>query len=431
MHKTYVTIILMKKVIKTSKSFFIRHKIISSLIIILAVLVVGATIISLIDRSKTAIYQSSIASFYDTSNIDIDGPVGQMVRSEPTATSLKNGTATRVIYRTQKADGTNTFSSGMVYIPSTNSPTPRPVVAWAHGTLGMGDDCAPSRQQDTIASTGMGWVDTMLQRGWVVTATDYAGFGTPGIEAYLVGQAEAHDVLNSIRALRDLPAANAGSRYAIWGHSQGGHSALFSSDMSTAYLPEYELVGTAATAPAAQLESLLSQQFTTAVAWLIGPEVVVSWPNNYSGLSPEQVLTKPGLNNYKSMAQACIKSVAIDGIIRQKIGQDFFSPELLKLPAWKQVIAEQTAPVLGSNRPLLVGESLTDQVVLPNTTAQYIQRACQSGSDLTSIWLTDVGHVQLQSVISPSVINWLGDRFANIPTSPTCNQPLPITPSQS
>jgi len=78
----------------------------------------------------------------------------------------------------------------------------------------------------------------------------------------------------------------------------------------------------------------------------------------------------------------------------------------------------------------LVAESLTDDVVLPNTTAQYIQRACNANSNIASLWLTNVGHIQLQTVISPDVINWIGDRFAGKVNVSNCNQPLPIAPAQ-
>ena len=157
----------------------------------------------------------------------------------------------------------------------------------------------------------------------------------------------------------------------------------------------------------------------------------MSWPDNFAGLSPNQVLTTPGAKNYRATAEACIKDAALGGIIRAKIGQKFFTQALLTLPEWKSVITKETAPVLSPTQPLFVAESLTDQVVLPNTTAQYIQRACNAGSDLTSLWLTNVSHIKLQTVISPSVINWLGDRFAGRSTAPTCNQPLPITPASN
>lgn len=54
------------------------------------------------------------------------------------------------------------------------------------------------------------------------------GLGTPGTQQFLVGRAEAYDVLNSIRAAQQISDTAAGNRNAVWGHSQGGHSALWS-----------------------------------------------------------------------------------------------------------------------------------------------------------------------------------------------------------
>ncbi len=417
------------KFIQKIKAFIGRHKQFFIYLGLFIITVIVLLIMSVLENARKAAFQVSISGFYDTTGLSMQGALGEVVRSEPLTSNLTNGTATRVLYRTQRADGTNTFSSGMVFVPKAPAVSPRPVMAWAHGTMGMGDDCAPSRQEG-IVSPGMSWVSAMLNRGWIVTATDYTGFGTPGTQAYLVGSAEAHDVLNSVRAAHQLAGTQASSSYAIWGHSQGGHAALFSASLASEYMPEYQLVGTAATAPAAQLTSLLKQQFNSATDWVIGPEIALSWPDNYSDAQVSEVLTTPAINNYQSTAQACISDAAIAGIIRNKLGQKFFTTELTAVPSWNAIIVAQTAPTLSPTQPLFVGESLTDQVVLPDTTAQYIQRACNAGSNLTSMWLTDVGHIQLLSVISPSVINWLGDRFAGRPSSPTCYQPLPISPAQ-
>lgn len=407
------------------RSFYSRHKIFVNIIVIVTVLVVIMLGLYFYSDIKTASFQNSIAGFYDTSNLSAQGTLGEVVRSEPVGSSLKNGTARRILYRTQRADGSYTFSSGLIYTPNNPQAADAPLFVWAHGTIGLADKCAPSRQE----SIGAPWVDAILQKGWPVVATDYAGFGTAGTQGYLVGQSEAHDVLNSVRAAHNILGAQLGKNYAIWGHSQGGHSALFSTSMANAYLPEYNLVGTAATAPATQLESLFMQQYQSSVSWVIGPYVVSTWPSFYPSLEPDQILTKPGLNNFKSLADKCATGAALDGIIREKFGQQFFSDSFISNPSWQETIAQQTAPVISPSQPIFVGESLTDQVVLPNTTAQYIGRACSGGSNLTSLWLTDVGHVQLQSVIAPAVLNWISDRFAGRPTSPTCGQQLPITPS--
>lgn len=56
-------------------------------------------------------------------------------------------------------------------------------------------------------------------------------------------------------------------------------------------------------------------------------------------------------------------------------------------------------------------------------------RITPTGSDLTSLWLTDLNHAQLNSAIAPEVITWFNSRFAGLPNASTCNQPLPVTPA--
>jgi len=396
-------------------------------IIIFLILILALTVATVIGRLRTEHRQNALQPFYNTTGLSTTGQLGQVLRSEPLGVSLSNGTAERIIYRTQKGDGSITFSSAMVFIPNnSNAGTPRPVVAWAHGTVGMGDQCAPSRTQQPL--NAISWVDEMLARGWVVTATDYAGLGTPGTENYLVGADEAHDVLNSVRAARDIPAAQASSTFAIWGHSQGGNSALFSASDATSYAPELHLVGTVASAPAAELPALFNET-TGTLDWVIGPEVAVSWPTVYPNLNVQQITTAAGYNNYKKIANQCISAAALGGLVRTSLNQEFFRTSPLNSPGWLTAAQEQSAPILKPSQPVMIAESLQDKVVLPNTTALYIQRSCQADADLTSLWLADVGHVQLSNTIGPQVINWISDRFANQPTAPSCNQQLPITPA--
>ncbi len=414
----------------TRRGFFTRHRAIRNLSIV--VLVIVLVIVGIVaDASHTATQrQNALQPFYDTTGLHLSGPLGQVVRSQPLGIHVDNGTALRILYRTQRSNGTRTFSSGMVFIPDNNTGgTPRPVVAWAHGTVGLGPQCAPSRTAHPIGN--ISWVSTMLARGWVVTATDYAGLGTTGTSGYLVGDDEANDVLNSVRALQYIPSAHAGTSFAVWGHSQGGNSALFTAARAHSYAPELHLVATVASAPAAELVPLLTQTYTSTISWVIGPEVLTSWPAIFSGLSVKPILTSVGYNNYVRISQKCIASAAVEGAIRNAIKQRFFKVNPVTVSRWKTVAEQQSAPLLPSSQPLLLAESLGDQVVLPDTTALYIQRACAAGSDLTSLWLAGVGHIQLSSTIAPDVINWLGDRFAGVRPAPTCNQPLPVTPARS
>lgn len=412
---------------KNNRHWHLKHFLVGLIIVLVGLVVLLGAVVAW-NNWQVSRRQHNLAPFYNTSGLSLAGPIGQVVRSEPLGVGVQNGSAERIIYRTQRADGTVTFASGMVFIPnSSRAGLPRPVVAWAHGTVGMGDQCAPSRIAKPTGN--IAWVSDMLAKGWVVTATDYAGLGTPGTEGYLVGGDEARDVLNSVRAARGIPAAQAGNRFAVWGHSQGGHSALLTAAHAAGYAPELHLVGTVASAPAAELVPLLSETNGTTLDWVIGPEVLKSWPSIYPGLNVRSVTTNQGYNNYQRIADQCVNQSTLGAITRTKFKQKFFNTNLVQVPAWRAAAANQTAPVLQSGQPLMVAESLDDKVVLPNTTALYMKNACAAHSNLTTLWLTGVGHIQLAGVISPQVIGWIGDRFAGLPAANNCDRALPIPPA--
>ena len=103
----------------------------------------------------------------------------------------------------------------------------------------------------------------IIGRGHIVVATDYAGLGTEGIHPYLIGESEARSVLDSVRAARALPNSGASNRFAVWGHSQGGHAALDPGQVAARYAPDLKLVGVAAAAPATYLVELFDADKAT------------------------------------------------------------------------------------------------------------------------------------------------------------------------
>ncbi len=415
---------------KKKKTFFARHPIFKGFLAGIALILILLIGWKITDQIYNSIRQSHLKPFYNTAGLPAKGRLGQVIRKEPLGIKVDGGKAFRVLYRTQQGNGNYTFSSGIVFIPSnSNAGLPRPVVAWAHGTLGLGDKCAPSRTNDPMQN--ISWVNSMLQKGWVVTATDYAGFGTPGTQGYLVGGDEAHDVLNSVRAARDIPEAHAGSTYVVFGHSQGGNSVLFAASEAASYAPELHLIGTVAAAPAAELVALLNEQYGTLADWVIGPLVTTSWPAANPALHIGDVLTASGRDNYKRIANQCIAQSVFSGMFHQTLGQKFFSTDPLDLPAWKTMAQSQSAPILNSSQPLMIIESKTDKVVLPDTTSLYIQASCKQGANLSSLWLNNVSHMDIPEKSASNIVQWIGDRFAGRPNSSTCSQTPPVTPASA
>ena len=145
-------------------------------------------------------------------------------------------TARRIMYRSNDSRGVPNVVTGTYFEPDRpwTGTGPRPLVAFAPGTQGQGDQCAPSRvfEQSIHFSSGLDitlgyeemFVATMVARGFAVVVTDYEGLGTPGVHTYVNRVAEAHAVLDAARAARSLPGTSLtpDGPVALWGYSQGG-----------------------------------------------------------------------------------------------------------------------------------------------------------------------------------------------------------------
>ena len=163
-----------------------------------------------------------------------------------------------VLYSSRTPQGAKTAVSGAVSVPKGKPPKGGwPVITWAHGTTGVADACAPSRNSATSpAQASISYINPelndWLRAGYAVVQTDYQGLGTPGKHPYLIGEAEGRSVLDIVTAARGLD-PKIGKRFLISGHSQGGQSALFAAGEASTWTPKLRLRGTVAFAPASHI----------------------------------------------------------------------------------------------------------------------------------------------------------------------------------
>ena len=372
--------------------------------------------------------QEALQPFY-TPPDPLPGDPGTVIRMEPLGVSVAGGSAFRMLYVSELPDGTPAASGGMLFIPDSPAPSGgRPVVAWAHGTLGMGNACAPSRSTDPLSDLTT-WLPQAMALGWVVTTTDYVGIGTPGPALYLIAQSEVRDLVNAVRAARNVPEAQAGTRYVTFGHSQGGHSSVWSGHLAPQYAPELSLLGVAAAAPALELPDIMGAQWDTAAGWVIGPDVVESWPSFYPGLPLSGVLSEAGLDNSNRLAYECIEQAAIEGLIRQKLGQNFFDKNPLSDPEWLDAAKNQTPAPMPPSMPVWIAQGTADNVVLAWPNAIVQKEWCAAGSAIGMLWMGDVGHVAAATTAGPEAVRWMADRFAGRPAPRTCDVPPPVAPA--
>ncbi|MGW3541181.1 alpha/beta hydrolase family protein [Nocardia niigatensis] len=98
-----------------------------------------------------------------------------------------------------------------------------PLVVWAHGTTGIGNDCAPSHRPQSERNRL--YFNQILDRGYAVLAPDYKGLGTGGDFSYYNTEVEGRSILDAITAVRGLPVPLT-AHWALIGQSEGAHAVM-------------------------------------------------------------------------------------------------------------------------------------------------------------------------------------------------------------
>jgi len=360
--------------------------------------------------------------FYRASDAEIAGPPGSVIRSEPMSGAAAGAAAHRVMYRSTSPDGKPIAVSGVIVIPAgTPPPGGWPIVAWAHPTTGIVPRCAPSLAififQQIAGSR------PLLERGFAIAATDYPGLGTPGPHPYLVGDSEARAVIDSVRAARTFPGMDKATRYAVWGHSQGGQAALFSGMISQAYAPELQLLGVAAAAPATDLATLMTDDLDTTGGRNLTAMTVWSWSRVY-GAPADSVVAPAAMPTVDRLATECIESlfdIVLRGHTSAPLAKEFLTvANPAAIEPWKSLLARNTPGTLAAQIPVFLAQGTSDGLVRPQVTASYMQRLCQAGSRVRMLIMPGVSHGLAGRDAADDAVNWIADRFAGRPAPNDC-----------
>jgi acetyl esterase/lipase len=393
-----------------------------ALVAVLAVVAVALSAWAIFVRSTEA---KAPSAFYTPPDPLPGSAAGDIIRTEPLDDLPEGVQGWRVLYRSTGMDGEPIAVSGGIFAPIGDAPVGgRPVVAWAHGTSGIVPACAPSIDDADgglfarIPSTA-----DLVRAGYVVTATDYPGLGTPGIHPYLVGDSEGQAVLDSVRAAQRLPEAGAGQQVAVWGHSQGGHAALFAGQLAPDYAPELDLVGIATAAPASELTELFRRDLNSTSGKLLTSYAVVSWSHLYPGAELDQVLEPVAVPLVEEIAEGCILTddqeiAEAPAILALNLG--FARDNPTEVPPWNDLFSQNTPGTGRLAPPLLVTQGTADTIVWPEVTAGYVKALCDAGSTVELKSYEGVDHFGVRTASAPDVVTWLGDRFAGTAAPSTC-----------
>ncbi len=371
-------------------------------------------------RFRRAAIPVQPSAFYTPPDPLPDGEPGTLISSEEITANVPAGArAWRVMYLSTGQDGRPIAVTGIIATPAAAAAEPRPVVAWAHGTLGVQSQCGTGHLPDPFVAIPE--AARLMQEGYVLAATDYPGLGTPGVHPYLFGRVAAASVLDSVRAAQQLD-TGAGDRFAVWGHSQGGHSTLWTAQMAAEYAPELALVGAAAVAPAADLEGILEASMDTRFGALLVSMALYSWSANWPGASLEAAVSSDALTQVTRIAGLCTTTPAAFLLVgRDLVPPSGFLPEDLSTIDTFDDFMEQNTPTGAIDVPLLIAHGTADQIIPFQGSVNEAQRRCAAGEDVEFRRYPAADHIQVLDYSAVGTIGWIEDRFAGRPLGSNCD----------
>jgi predicted esterase len=339
------------------------------------------------------------------------GP-GSIVRSErlsdPPAGAASGW---RIFYRSRGYDGRTAIVSGLLFVPEGGGPK-RPVVAFTHPTVGVASRCAPSlnpAQWPKIEG-----LRQLLADDFVVVAPDYQGLGSSGPHPYLVGDSEAWNTLDAVRAAGRFGPAEAGRRFVVWGVSQGGQAALFTGMQAHAYAPDLQLLGVAAGAPVTNLFRQFADGGDSPFARLVSAYALESWSRVYPRLRLSRVLQPRAAALVRAIAGLCVEdlnSSHAEGLIGESVSGSYLSAASWHTQPLAGILAANAPHPLPRSIPLLVTQGDSDQVVAPSVTAAFARAACAAGDTVEYRTLPGVTHEYTGAESVQFVAPWITNRF--------------------
>jgi acetyl esterase/lipase len=372
-----------------------------------------------------------VSDFYRWNEALPEAP-GRMLRTEPLPPELVLANAARglrILHTSTDGldDRTRTYVSGALFLPKGEPPPGGwPLLAWAHGTVGVADVCAPSwagRSDRDVT-----YLNHWLAQGYAVVASDYQGLGVPGGHPYLATRPAAYSVLDAVRAVQgeELGLSN---KVVLIGQSQGGGAAFATAGYAAAYAPELDIRGTVATgtpyfSPEVQAQTLASRprdgvQPTFGYTLLMLHLVKQTQP----GFRFEDYLTEAGMRTVGVGASQCIGKVFESTVAEKLSFNTAFKAD--PSPLLTRVYGLMSYPTVKIGHPVFMGTGGKDRDVPPPMQQALVRDACAAGSPIEWRLYPELDHSGAVNGSRQDSTPFVRRAFAGEAIAGNCSQPPP------
>lgn len=362
-------------------------------------------------------------AFYDAP-ASVPAEPGQLIRAEAFTRGVPDDArAWRILYTTTRGDGREALSSGLVVVPGGESADPVPVITWAHGTTGQSASCAPSLLPEPFESGAMLVLDEVIDNGWALVATDYIGLGADPPHGYLVGADAGQAVLDAVRAARQLDGVRLSDTTVVWGHSQGGGSALWAGQLASSYAPDAGVIGVAALSAASDLPGFVANLEVMPGGTIFASYVLEGYAATYPDVRFADYVRGSARLVVHEMAARCLAERGILVSVLQSLlaGDTIWAQDPLSGRLGTRLA--ENVPLGAIDVPLFMGQGLADPIIPPDAQQAYVDQRCASGGILEYRTYPGFGHVDIVEPESPLIADlmaWTRARLAGEEPASTC-----------
>jgi pimeloyl-ACP methyl ester carboxylesterase len=214
-----------------------------------------------------------------------------------------------------------------------------------------------------------------------------------------------------------------GDQVVVWGHSQGGHAALWTGMSAPGYAPDLRIAGVAAMAPATDLPALLAGVHGTPAGRIISAYLLDAYASLYPDVRVEAYSS--GLRGVlaRDIARHCMAGSSVwlalvDALLAG--GSLFDGPPVSGALGARLAANVPQAPLPA---PLWIAQGLDDTLVLPAVQDGYVAGRCAAGQSIHYLRVSGRDHLSLvapDSPLSGCLLDWTADRLAGVAPPAGC-----------
>lgn len=358
------------------------------------------------------------AAFYQAPAATAATKAGELIWARPLNSPI-GSEGFGLMYWSTAMDGALVPVSAVLFRPAGPASTqPRSIVAWAHGTFGLGDQCAPSQGYFQGSGASLPVVDAAMKEGLVFVASDYQGLGTPGPHPFMVSQSAARNVLDSIRAAARFTAAGADVGSVVVGQSQGGAAALLAAEVQPDYAPDVRLRAAVAISAPSRLD-LLDGQLSGGSYFGYVLMAIHGFESAYPQLADEaQTLAEPGRTALRTIGDRCASQILDE--FSNRTETEFGTATVLDTPEFTQLLTQHDPGRVVTPVPIMIVHGEEDDTIPVSNSRDLARRYCALGVNLTAKYYLGKGHLDVFGASLQDVVPYVRNRLAGTPAMPSC-----------